>query len=203
MEATDSIRIDVSDVVPTGGRKPPRGTKFSGTRGSEPFSVIVMVTLDNPDSGFGTMRVWHASIHHSSGGETGPQDYIVQMRADPCTLGGRRWSFVCPRTSRRCRTLYFPNGADRFASRAAYKLAYQSQRISEMKRCHSKLARICRKVGAEYDWTEAGLPPRPKGMRWRTYDRLQDEWYVTEDRLDMLFVVGAARFLRLGPNAQK
>ncbi len=203
VEGTGCIKIDVSDVVPTRGRKPPRGTKFSGTRGNEPYSVIVMVTLDSPDVGFGTMRVWHASIRHSTSGETGPQDYTVQLRAEPCTLGGRRWSFRCPRTWRRCRTLYLPNGADRFASRAAYKLAYQSQRISETNRCHAKLARMCRKVGAGYSGTEAGLLPRPSGMRRRTYDRLLDEWYETEDRLDMLFVVGAARFLRLGPNVRK
>jgi len=160
--------------------------------------MIVMVTLDSPEVGFGTMRVWHASIRHPTGSETGPQDYTVQLRAEPCTLGGRRWSFRCPRTWRRCRTLFLPNGACQFASRAAYKLAYQSQRSTEMNRCHAKLARMCRKVGAGYAGTGAGLPSRPKGMRRKTYDRLLEEWFETEDRLDMLFVVGAARMLRLG-----
>ncbi len=94
--------------------------------------------------------------------------------------------------------MFLPNGACQFASRAAYKLAYQSQRSTEMNRCHAKLARMCRKVGAGYAGTGAGLPSRPKGMRRKTYDRLLEEWFETEDRLDMLFVVGAARMLRLG-----
>ncbi len=198
IEATDSIKIDVSDVVPTRGRKLPAGVKFWGTRGSEPYSIIVMVTLDSPEVGIGTMRMWHASIHHPTGSETGPQDYTVEMRAEPCTLGGRRWSFRCPRTWRRCRTLYLPNGAYRFASRAAYRLVYQSQRVSEMDRCHAKLARLCRKVGASYSSAGAALPPRPSRMRRRTYDRLLEEWFETEDRLDTFFVVGATRLLKLG-----
>ena len=198
VEATDSIKINVSDVVPKRGQRPPPGTKFSGFRGDEPFSFIVIVTLDSPEVGFGTMRVRHASFRHRTGRETGPQDYTVEMRAEPCTLGGRRWSFRCPRTWRRCRTLYLPNGACRFASRAAYNLAYQSQRSTEMNRCHAKLARMCRKVGAGYEGTDAGLPPRPKGMRRRTYNQLQEEWFETEDQLDMLFVVRAARLLKLG-----
>ena len=202
VEQTDSIRLDVSEVVPTRGRAPPAGMRFSGTRGGKSYSVIVVVKLDTPDAGFGTMRVWHSSIRHPTGGETGPQDYLVQMVAGHCTLGGRRWCFLCPRTGRRCRTLYLPNGAFRFWSRAAYRLAYQSPRMGDMDRCHARLARISRQAGGTYEGTDAGLPPRPKGMRRKTYDRLLEDWFEIEDRLDMLFVVGAARLLKLGPMRQ-
>lgn len=198
VEQTDSIRLDVSDVVPTRGRTPPAGMRFSGTRGGEPYSIIVVVKLDSPDLGVGTMRVWHASIRHPTSSETGAQDYSVQMVASHCTLGGRRWCFLCPRTGQRCRTLYLPNGAFRFWSRAAYRLSYQSQRMGDMDQCHAKLARICRKAGGAYEGTGAGLPRRPKGMRRRTYSRLIDEWIEEEDRLDTLFFAGAARLLNIG-----
>ena len=196
MEATDSIKLAVSYVVPTRGRKPPAGMEFSGTRGNEPFSFRVIVMLDSPDAGFGTMRVWHDSIRHPTGSETGPQDYTLELQAEPCNFGGRRWSFVCPRTWRRCRTLYLPNGGYRFASRAAYRLAYQSQRVGDMDRCHAGLARLCRKVGAAYKGAGYGFPPRPKGMRRGTYDRLLENWFAAEDQFDALFIAKAQRVLR-------
>ena len=196
VESTNSIKLAVSDVVPTREQKPPFGMRFSGTRGSEPFSFIVMVSLDSPDAGSGTMRVRHDTIRHPTGSETGPQDYTLELRAGPCSLGGRRWWFVCPHTQQRCRTLYLPNGANRFASRAAYRLAYQSQRDDDMDRRHAKLARICGKVGGPYRGLGAALPPRPKGMRRRTYDRLLDKWFAAEDEFEAFFAEKARRLLR-------
>lgn len=197
VESTNSIKLAVSDVVLTRGRKPPPGMQFSGTRGNEPFSFIVMVSLDSPDRDCGTMRVRHDTIRHPTGSETGPQDYTLDLRAGPCSLGGRRWSFVCPRTRRRCRTLYLPNGASRFASRAAYRLAYQSQRDDGMDRRHAKLARLCRKVGGAYKGLGAAFPIRPKGMRRRTYDRLLGKWFAAEDEFEAFFSEKARRLLKL------
>ena len=196
VESMNSIKLALSDVVLTRGRKPPPGMQFSGTRDNEPFSFVVMVSLDSPDRDCGTMRVRHDTIRHPTGSETGPQDYTLELQAGPCSLGGRRWWFVCPRTWRRCRTLYLPNGASRFASRAAYRLAYQSQRDGDMDRGHAKLARICRKVGAAYKGPDFGLPPQSKGMRRRTYDQLLEQWFMAEDQFEALFIQKGRRLLR-------
>jgi len=50
------------------------------------------------------------------------------LTTTPQPFGGQRWWFICPRTGRRTAKLYLPDGALTFASRQAYRLAYQCQR---------------------------------------------------------------------------
>src|SRR3954447_9974884 len=52
----------------------------------------------------------------------------IHLVATAQPFARQRWWFVCPRTGRRVTKLYLPLGALRFASRHAYRLAYQSQR---------------------------------------------------------------------------
>jgi hypothetical protein len=156
-------------------------------------TVIVTLTLERWG---GTARLQYDVDHWSL--QTGPQTQIVRLETTPCHFGGRRWWWICPATGRRCATLYLPNGGMRFLSRGprAYKLAYASQRESETGRGHSRLARISRKLGAAYQGPCGVPPPRPKGMRTRTYERLVSEWEATENRLDVLFIAGAVKLLK-------
>ena len=56
-------------------------------------------------------------------------------------------------------------------------------------------ARLHRKLGADYDGPD-GIPPRrPKWMRQRTYDRVVQQIEAGEDRLDVVFTLGAQRIL--------
>jgi hypothetical protein len=83
--------------------------------------------------------------------------------------GGRRWWMICPYKGVRVAKLYLPNGGDRFASRKAWRLGYQSQRVARRDRAFESLFRLQRKLGCEqgYDsWIW-----RPKGMWNRTFDR--------------------------------
>ena len=123
------------------------------------------------------------------------QDYTVLLDSMPCHLGGRRWWFLCPRTSRRCGKLYLPNGGRRFWSRQAYGLVYQVQREVPLDRAHRSVARAYAKVGGIYRTAGVGWPQRPKGMHHRTYDRIMQEMFAGEDRLDAAFCVGAERIL--------
>jgi hypothetical protein len=50
------------------------------------------------------------------------------------TYGGRRWWFLCPRTSRKSTKLYLPNGGWHFWSRQAYGLGYACQRDDRFSR---------------------------------------------------------------------
>ncbi len=65
--------------------------------------------------------------------------------------------------------MYVKIGGDRFASRMAWRLGYNSQRVARRDRPFEKLFRLQKKLGADEGW-EAGLP-RPKGMWHRTYER--------------------------------
>jgi hypothetical protein len=64
-----------------------------------------------------------------------------------------------------------------------------------MDRAHHRLARLHRRLGADYDGP-LGVPlPKPKWMRQKTYERLTNEIADGEHRLDIAFNVGAARIL--------
>jgi len=76
---------------------------------------------------------------------------------------------ICPFKGIRVGKLYLPSGGDCFASRKAWRLGYQSQRVADRDRAFEKLFRLQRKLGCDqgYDlWIR-----RPKGMWHRTFDR--------------------------------
>ena len=58
-----------------------------------------------------------------------------------------------------------------------------------------RLQRIRRKMPGEGCGPVEGLPCKPKGMRWCTYERLADQWEDVDARLDEAFVAGAARIM--------
>jgi N-acyl-L-homoserine lactone synthetase len=66
-----------------------------------------------------------------------------------------------------------PPGAKVFGSRQAWQVAYSSQFQSRHDRALTKAQSIRSKIGgperAEIDEFD---PPKPKWMRWRTYERL-------------------------------
>ena len=86
-------------------------------------------------------------------------------------------------------------GGWRFLSRAAYGLAYASQAEDAVLRAHRRAARIHRRLGSEERLANAPAPPRPKGMRRVTYERLVSELDEARRALDDAFLEGAARIL--------
>lgn len=101
----------------------------------------------------------------------------------PCNFGGRRPWFVCSVYShrrycgRRVAKLY---GAGKlFACRCCYNLAYQSQCEDVAGRLLLKSQRIQKRLGGE-PGSAYGFPDKPKGMHWRTYERLYAEYEAAE-----------------------
>ena len=89
-------------------------------------------------------------------------------------FGGRQWYFTCPRTHERVSVLWKPPGSPYFASRHAFgrHVAYSSQFEKPRDRAISQARSIRNRLGGEADLS-ADFPPKPKGMRWTTYERLQ------------------------------
>ncbi|AKQ42530.2 hypothetical protein CP97_11555 [Aurantiacibacter atlanticus] len=81
--------------------------------------------------------------------------------------GGKRWWMICPYRGIRVGKLYIPPGGDRFASRKAWRLGYQSQRDTPRDVPFERLFRLQEKLGCERGWGQ--YPRKPKGMWWRTY----------------------------------
>lgn len=99
-------------------------------------------------------------------------------------FGGRQWYFTCPKTHDRVRVLWKPPGSPYFASRQAFgrQVAYGSQFETPRDRALTAARKIRRRLGGDH-WTSIldGFPAKPKGMRWRTYNRLIDECEARED----------------------
>lgn len=90
--------------------------------------------------------------------------------------GGQRWWFICPRTGCRARVLYRPRGTQMFASRLAYRLAYRSQRQTDVDRLIARARIVRQKLNDnEIDLLSTPECPKPKGMHWSTYCRLTEE----------------------------
>ncbi|EQD28443.1 hypothetical protein B2A_14944, partial [mine drainage metagenome] len=90
----------------------------------------------------------------------------------PLNYGGRRWYMHCPVTGQRVLVLYKWNTIDRFCARESVRPrpTYASQRVSGSGRIMEQRWAIRRKLGDTFSdlFSE---PFKPKGMRWRTFER--------------------------------
>ena len=111
--------------------------------------------------------------HKSRGDDWQAMEYPVRLEWTPCNFGGRRAWFVCPAQGcgRRVAVLF---GGSIFACRHCHKLAYQCQRETDDDRAMRRADTIRRRLG----WGAGIANPeggKPKGMHWRTYQRLKAE----------------------------
>ena len=121
-------------------------------------------------------------------------NYRVSLLTSPQRFGGVRWWFECPRTVRRAVRLYLPRDGHQFWSRHAYGLGYASQREDRKGRAQLQAMKIYRALGGDGHWMD-GPPPKPKWMRWCTYDRLATKLDNYNARFDSAWAAGAMRFL--------
>lgn len=108
--------------------------------------------------------------HRRPGEEWIDECYPVDINWTPCNFGGIRPWFRCPAggCGRRCAILY---GGAMFACRKCFGLAYPSQREHFGDRAARRAIKIRERLGWDMgDLNGMGL--RPKGMHWRTFDRL-------------------------------
>ena len=113
---------------------------------------------------------------HRNRGEEEWQDenYLVYLDWTACNFGGERPWFLCPAVDcgRRVAILYC---GGIFACRHCHQLAYESQRETY----DSRAARRADKIRERLDWEPGILNPKgldkPKGMHWRTFERLNKE----------------------------
>jgi hypothetical protein len=118
----------------------------------------------------GASQVW---LTHDSDGE--PLSYEVEIARTACHLGGHRLWWRCPIApcGRRVAVLY-GGRSGHFACRHCWNLAYASQSEDAF----SRAIRRAGKLRAKLEW-QAGIinpeGPKPKGMHWRTFERLRLE----------------------------
>jgi hypothetical protein len=176
-------KVDLAKLIPSGAGKP----------GSHVQCVLT----------FGSGEIIGANIKLRDGG--GLLDLSYQGRQQTLSLvssarhfGGLQWYAICPRTGRRVRVLYRPLGATFFASRHGWgrRAAYASQFLDPVGRAWRTKGKVKAALLGDEDPDAWDLPPKPKGMRWATYERWVARYDAAEDALDAQLVIAAAQLMR-------
>ncbi len=95
--------------------------------------------------------------------------------------------------------LWKPAGATRFCSRQTWgrQVAYQSQFNDATNRAHAGQAKIKARLIVDNDPDEWDLPPKPKWMRWTSYNRHVERFDGYEAVLDYECAALAAKLARI------
>ncbi len=155
-------RLDIRELQRKGFLRPGGWTSLSWSRNGDAVgSVGVCAEFD---------RVVLRYRHQRYGEDWKDEEYPIFLDRTPCNYGGERVWFLCPARgcSRRVAVVY---GGSIFACRHCYQLAYDSQREAGYSRALSRAQAIRMKLGGSPNMAE-DFPDKPKGMHWRTYDRL-------------------------------
>jgi hypothetical protein len=155
--------IDVRRWHREGRLQPSQDFPYSLTRGGEPAGSITVRTEADAVVLMFRSRIWQGSEWKSV-------EQRVPITWTPCRLGGRRPWFRCANCGRRVALLY--TAGELFACRQCYGLAYASQQEALRYRGLGKARKIRARLGGSPNMFD-DFPDRPKGMHWRTYQRLR------------------------------
>lgn len=122
-------------------------------------------------------------------GERQPIEERFVMTPTEQPFGGRRWWIECKGCGRRCRVLY---GGTYFRCRQCYRLTYESQYERVYAPGVTRAMRVRQKMKGEIGLAYP-FPDRPKGMHWKTYDRLMEADWAAQARIDALLMQDVLR----------
>ena len=105
-------------------------------------------------------------------GEWEPVEQAIAFARTPCNYGGYRTWFLCPRCRKRIAILY--GSGKLFLCRHCYDLAYGCQQETTGDRLMRKQRKIRERLGADMNLF-IPIGQKPKGMHWKTFDRLRNE----------------------------
>ena len=124
----------------------------------------------------------------------------ITLVSRPRHFGGRQWFFLCPVTGGLATVLWQPPGAGKFCSRQALgrQVAYASQFMDRDSRAHYGQSRINSRLCSigQFEPQDWKFPPKPKGMRWKTYNRYEEKFDHYEE------VLNDSLFAKLGQSAK-
>lgn len=166
-------RIELPFLRRRGMLQPGYYGSLSWNRGGEPSGNIRFRMYES------SMELIYKYRAHGGGewrevNETVPFAYTVQR------LGGRRRWFVCLSCGGKCAVLY---GGTHYRCRKCWNLAYQSQHEAPYQRALSKAQKFRQRLGGSL-CTDDPFPEKPKGMHWRTYDRLAERGEALDEQAE-------------------
>jgi hypothetical protein len=157
----DLNRLSRQGLVARGKKTGPCAVRWTcGGSGEEIARGLISADMEGP-------------VERSLRIQLGGLNQWINLIALPRHLGGHQWYFECPKTGHRASVLWMPPGASRFASRHAWprQVAYRSQFVTADDRAHLGKAKIKSRLIGSLDPNKWDLPPKPKWMRWATYNR--------------------------------
>ncbi len=161
----DLNRLARSGFVSRGCKNGPKAIQWTNTYTGE-IIAAALLTADLRDPATGSFRI-----------QIGKSQQVFDLAFCPRHFGGGQWYFICPRTGRLCSAVWRPPGALYFASRQTWgrQVAYSSQFQTRTDRAYRAARAIRMRLGgSEWESIDECDPPKPKWMRWNTYERLID-----------------------------
>jgi hypothetical protein len=168
--------IDVREWARRGYLRPHQLFLWSWTRDGEPWGSITVRTGPEAVTGAVVLRF---RLRGSSGNRWKSVEQRVSISWTKCHLGGWRPWFRCS-CGRRAAKLY-DAAADFFACRHCCGLAYASQQLCTRDRLISSARKIRMQLGGGPSLFDP-FPDKPRGMHWRTYERLRARAQASETR---------------------
>jgi hypothetical protein len=189
------LKLNLNSLARRGIIKPgaitgPVGIAWTDYAGQQIASGSITADMSGEQTGWLRIRV-------------GRLDERITLVASRRHFGGRQWFFMCPHLRSLATVLWMPPGADTFACRQRWgrQVAYASQFMDRIARGHRGAAtiklRLCSFGG--FDPDEWDLPPKPKWMRWRTYNRMVERFDGYEAMVEE-GLLGAVKQLGLSTN---
>ncbi len=183
----DGLRLDLNELIREQTIVPGRATSqriYWQYVGSRQLVAWARITADLTDWAYARLRIQMPNL-----------DQTVDLTAEQRNLGGEQWYFHCPALNRRVSVLWKPPGAARFCSRQSWgkQVAYQTQFLDRARRAGIGRQRIRSRLGTDHNesipWHLP--PPKPKWMRWATYERHASRYNgygtVLRKELEILF----------------
>ncbi len=131
-------------------------------------------------------------FRHRSGASAEWEDVqeSVELEWTPCNFGGERPWFLCPSIECGRRVAVLHAAGKYFLCRHCYGLSYESQRGDKAHRALCRAQKIRERLGGSANMLEP-FPKKPKGMHWRTYERL----VLAHDEAAMAQLAGRSEWL--------
>jgi hypothetical protein len=188
-----ALKLDINwlvrrELIVPGSATGPHSIRWVNSNGEVIASGWISADMEGDTEGFFCIRI-------------GELDQRIALVTLPRHYGGRQWFFVCPVMDCRASILWLPPGAQQLASRHAWpgRVAYSSQFMTPMDRAHLGMERIKRRLIGELDPEEWDLPPKPKWMRWKTYNRYVERFERYEAAIDAASLSRASKLIRRRP----
>jgi hypothetical protein len=165
-DTTEGARpLDIRKLMRSGLLTPGRTFGWQWTLNDRPVANIqIRVELER------VVLLYRHRSHREA--EWQEVEQAIDLEHTPCNIGGTRCWWLCPRCRRRVAIFY--GSGKLYACRHCYQLGYACQKEGRSDRSARRADTIRRKLGWDAGILNGG-GGKPKGMRWRTFERLTRE----------------------------